>query len=275
MRSSWSIVVVVALCHQAHAEVATYGIQRTHVGNTPLWRDGSTIVLTLDADTIPANARPAIAAAAAAWRTASASCSELSFAIDVRVPGEDDHDTVHLRTDHWCPPGGGACFAPDAASVTTLTYVDDPSDPDDGKILGADVELNAVDFELLVPGATAATTKPALDLQSVVTHELGHVLGLAHDCGTGQEPWPTDELGRRVPACAAAAPAVTTATMYVRIQPDDLGGRTPEAGDVAGACSTVRPSPDDNEVTGGCSAGAGSGLGFVVVFVGLLRRRRL
>jgi predicted Zn-dependent protease len=49
--------------------------------------------------------------------------------------------------------------------------------PRDGTVTTATVELNECDHHLTPPGDQAADR---LDLQSVMTHELGHVLGLGH-----------------------------------------------------------------------------------------------
>src|SRR5262249_48379217 len=152
------------------------------------------------------------------------------------------------------------------------SYVDDAGDPSDGQILHADIELNGVDFELLAPGASPQTAKPALDLQSVMTHEVGHLLGLAHDCGTGLEPWPTDELGRSVPACDA--PGVAASTMYYVIQPNDISARTLAPNDIAGACSIVHSLACMGAVSGGCSTGGATRWPLALVVACALRRRR-
>ncbi len=260
----------------ASADPASYGVQHTGGSGTPVWRDSRLISLALDTSTIPDQDVPAIAAAFDAWQTATASCGGVTFGLArANVPGLDSRQTIHVRTDRWCAPDGSTCYTPGAASTTKLTFIDDPEDPDDGKVVGTDVELNAVDFELLLPGQAPATTKPALDLQSVMTHEAGHVLGLDHDCAVPGSTWPHDDLGRAVPACDAPAlpEAVLAATMYYQIDPGDLGARTPKASDIAGACALLAKTPEP-EVLGGCSAGSGGTSAATMLAAGALLRRR-
>jgi hypothetical protein len=61
--------------------------------------------------------------------------------------------------------------------LTTITY-----DATDGEIFDADMELNSHDFNLV-----AAPPVPigGIDLASVITHEAGHFLGLAHSANAG------------------------------------------------------------------------------------------
>lgn len=92
--------------------------------------------------------------------------------------------------------------------LTTLTF-----DSTTGEIYDADMEINASGKNL----TTSDTVPPSgFDLLSVVTHEAGHFLGLAHA---------TD----------------TKATMYASYKPGTSALRTLTADDIAGACA-IYPS---------------------------------
>ena len=109
-------------------------------------------------------------------------------------------------------PGGH-----DAAGFTSLTL----SGHD---LIAARIHLNAADFDWATDGSDRA-----LDVQSIVEHELGHALGLAHPCG---------DLDTKTPSCTALpptvrqaldadvmAPSITPGPRRV-LSPDDLAGLT-------------------------------------------------
>lgn len=149
--------------------------------------------------------------------------------------------------------------------LTTVTF-----NADTGEIYDADMELNATGKNL-----STTTTVPAngFDLLSVVTHEAGHFLGLAH----------------------ATSP---TATMYASYKPGTSALRTLTADDISGICEIYptgaerrvatsvastgtiaadgcnpaprhgfgsgcaeNPTPADSKSSGGCTVGAGPSSG--------------
>jgi hypothetical protein len=76
---------------------------------------------------------------------------------------EKGANVVMFRDDVWPYPG-----STDAYALTTVTF-----DPNSGRIYDADIEINSADFDIAVDSDT-------YDLQSILTHEVGHFLGMAH-----------------------------------------------------------------------------------------------
>lgn len=180
--------------------------------------------------------------AARNWLSATARCSELELRIDAAQPSPgrqvDGVNTIVWKTDEWGTTLDGALFpyGEEVIALTTLTYVDDARRPDNGRIVDSDTELNGVHRVFGVAGESTG----ALDVQSVVTHELGHALGLGHTCWDGVSPpnQPVDDDGVPVPDCFSGVdPALTETTMFPFSTSDDASQRTPEPDDVTGVCA--------------------------------------
>lgn len=152
--------------------------------------------------------------------------------------------------------GDDAYHDPRAAAITIVTFGSRSAN-----ILDADTELNVrALFPFSLDGAPGTT-----DLRTVVVHELGHTMGLAHSADRNAVMWFTAGQGER--------------------------RRTPNADDVAGLCAVYPPSRVircDPEVRteslegGGLACAAAVGRGSRVVplallgvgLAGLRRRRR-
>ena len=181
---------------------------------------------------------------------------------------ESNENIVVFWDEDWPHASLGGVIA-----LTTTTHI-----PQDGRIIDADIELNATNFEFTNLG-NANNTSSKTDLANTMVHEIGHLLGLGH---TGD----------------------AEATMFASATPGEILKRTLDCDDISaiafkypaggengycsGAntdCSCVEPEPlgsvpvitqtetyDSHET--GCTANDMlSPLGLLVL-LGILRRRR-
>jgi hypothetical protein len=130
--------------------------------------------------------------------------------IDVRdlgpIDGEPDpssgQNVILFRDDEW----------PYADSSNTLAVTTLQLDPASGEILSAKTEINAT--VLLSVGDPVAPD--GYDLESIVTHEAGHFLGIGHSPDPG-------------------------ATMYAYYEPGSASKRELDADDLAAECAVYPP----------------------------------
>lgn len=194
-----------------------------------------------------------------------------------RVPAQDpcwDDGTCGNAYDCLEDGGPGDAYV---IALTTVTY-----DAGDGRILDADVEVADWDGEgtaLAVPSPhgwylTCGDDLPlcdrfgeagctGIDLRNTLTHEVGHVIGLAH-----------------VPR----TPENRGSTMYPEATPGDVSKRDLAPDDVAGVCTVYpagAPTPACAEAArhdGGCATAGGDGAGLAAaaaLAARALARRRL
>lgn len=182
-----------------------------------------------------------IQAALDTWTEATATCSYLTF-IPERVASRevavDGVNLIKFRDTKWCVPATDdapeECLLPAASALTWLQSVNDPTSDRDGEIVDADIQINGVNFAIAHNGTTLGASSCQSELSNVITHELGHLLGLGHTCRLSGEAPAVDDNGATVPACSQTVdPDITEATMA--------------AGQECGETKKASLAPDDIE----------------------------
>jgi hypothetical protein len=182
-------------------------------------------------------------------------------------------NTIMYRDNAWADCNGQAKDDADTTlALTTVTF-----NTDTGEIYDADMEINTANNPITVDAGGVVV----YDLQSILTHETGHFLGLAH-----------------------TQPEHKTSTMFARYDRGQTFMRDPAPDDVCGMCAAYPPTrpascdpaprrglalecgggDPETEVKGGCHCavlgGKASGLDVafgafaVALVVGAARRRQ-
>jgi hypothetical protein len=159
-----------------------------------------------------------------------------------------------------CPAGATACDGWNIVALTSVLY-----DPETGRILDADIELNGWDgaggalpasgpqhgwYFTCGDAATSPCTSYGqgdcrfMDLRNTVTHEVGHFIGLNH--------------------------AAAGTTMFAQTNAGETSKRTLSPDDVAGVCAIYPDQGGD----GGCGCGSGGAAGTLALAVAALALRR-
>ncbi len=226
---------------------------------TPLfWRYRVVLVQPADdtsVDVAPVDLRAAILRSIDTWNAAAETCSDFRFedggypnGLETNLSSgtHDGENRIVWREDEW----------PDDVPLATLAITTFVYRVASGEILDADVDVNGVAH---VYSDTVTLGLVRTDVENTITHELGHVLGLAHS--------PDPE-----------------ATMYRESAPQDLEKRSLAADAIDGLCFIYPdgvPTPDAPILHAppltGCSiasAPSTSALWSIVVVTLLVRRKR-
>lgn len=179
---------------------------------------------------------------------ASPSCTDLYFLYDGLVTEEKtnislgqgespDHANVIVWRGQWPPPGvTDPSVSKDMPAVTTVIY-----NTDTGAIVDADIDLNGQDFFWTT---TSDTTKAATDIQNIMTHEIGHLLGLAHSDNKSAVMYDTTYQGEISKRTLHADDELGVCTIYPygHATPKGSGqGSVPQ--DVQGGCRLADHTP--------------------------------
>jgi hypothetical protein len=254
---------------------------RTEKGFSPLyWRDPRQVleVARPAAETgiTAEELRAASAAATGAWNHDAIACTSVNLTLapemsDDQITKFDGHNRISMRTGMWCRdpahPTPRTCHVADAVALTTLFTRFHVGYPDDGRILEADIEVNAVDWQwAMMPDPVPSGNEYAndFDLTGALTHETGHFIGLDHTCSAAGPTALIDDQGRPVPECGLEPSdelaQIMSSTMYPRMNQSDVSWRTLSDDERMAACTmyplTALPL-DEWGGTGGCVIAAG------------------
>lgn len=210
-----------------------------------LQRDGS-VNLPLD------QARPAIEASFVGWsdldcgggERASIAFSELDDVSCHLAEYDEDAPNANVilfQDTMWRYHGDGNTVA-----KTTVTF-----DEETGEILDADIEINHAYNEL-----TVSDDNVVYDLQSIVTHEIGHFIGFDHSSDSDATMFASYDEGSIEPRTLEADDVDAVCAVY---PPDRGGDCDPEPQNGLGdACAGDAAKTEEST---GCSASPGSARG--------------
>jgi len=115
-------------------------------------------------------------------------CAEASFSND-----GPNQNVIVFRDAEWPHKAQEGVSLDQPSPTVALTTVS--FDKKTGEILDADMELNSADHHIVPLDGVAEVPAGTFDLQSVLTHEAGHVFGIAHAPSSFSVMYASDEGG--------------------------------------------------------------------------------
>jgi hypothetical protein len=263
-----SFVIALVVATPASAYVRTTTVHRDPaVVSVPVQWNVRCLGITPDSrgsrDLLLTDVEATLARAITNWNNRTSTCGGLVLsanaaarALDV---GDDGFNALVFRNDVFQRPGHDP-YPTNIIALTTVVYVDTPGRAGDGTLLDADIEVNNANFTFSTQSGTglARTGTQLVNLENTLTHELGHVQGLAHTCWDGTTTTdPIDNQGNPIPDCTTAIlpDGVTNSIMYPFYEPD-APDRPLTDDDVRGVCDVYGSLPQLacwHDVTGGCN----------------------
>jgi hypothetical protein len=200
--------------------------------------------------------------AAATWSRQAVACTAMQVTVLQGGPGTKASDpasnVIAFYDQSWCPDGqaSGTCYQASAPAITSLL-----SRTTSGAIVGADIELNAVAFRWSVLTAATGATG-TFDIESVLTAEIGHALGLSSVCRADGTANDVDDRGQPVPTCSTAPASLRTALLFGPVRPGEVR-RNLSADESRAMCEIypARGTPASADARPGGPSDAGSASG--------------
>lgn len=208
-------------------------------------------------------------AAAAAWSRESIPCSPIELRVEEsRAPtatvAADREFHVFFQRDIWCGRRASTEIKCNPMEIALTTVNNSKLD---GHIVDMDVELNAApptNFRFADIVADPSEHGRANDLQGVLTHEFGHLMGFGHSCVAPDreifEPPTENEQGQTPGTCGTVS--LVSSVMLPSADYSNPVARTLSDDDVRGMCAVYGGLPREVEgSTSGCAVAGPPGDG--------------
>ena len=245
-------MIVFGFCGQANSFVLQKGgISYQH------WLKGDLpIPFSINPSGFPAGGIDAIMNSFQAWEDVATATISFTYSGTTTID-TIGHDGTNVIL--WITNSADWTHGATVAAYTT-TYVDASS----GRILGADVEFNGTP-EYTQNYPWSASGEPGkLDIENMLTHELGHFIGIDHICDAGypdncQKPYSL--------TCRPCSPTDREATMYHLMDLGETKKRTLEQDDIDAVSFLYPSSPVLLEMVSGNGQSGTPGVSLAEPFV--------